>query len=335
MPPAERPRALEEVCDDDPELRQRLESMLESADKAQDFMETPAFSVREQADGDQALREPMEGRRIGPYRIERLLGRGGMGAVYLAVRIDEFEKHVALKILKRGMNTQAVVRRFRHERQILAHLDHPNIAKLLDGGTTRDGLPYFAMEYVEGETIDRYCDHHQLTVGKRLELIRKVCSAVHLAHQNLVVHRDLKPGNILVGADGEPKLLDFGIAKPLDTEGSTANAMTASGGQSMTLAYASPEQVGGETITTASDVYSLGVVLYELLTGQRPYRTPGNKWLDLAQAIREQTTSTAEHRRHARDGHRRHRAGLRATDDRGIAAAQARPFARAEATPRR
>ncbi len=231
----------------------------------------------------------MEGRRIGPYRIERLLGHGGMGAVYLAVRIDEFEKQVALKILKRDLNTAAVVRRFRHERQILANLDHPNIAKLLDGGTTGDGLPYFAMEYVEGENIDRYCDRHRLSVRQRLELFRKVCSAVHLAHQNLVVHRDLKPGNILVSTDGEPKLLDFGIAKPLDAPGASASVTTATGIRSMTLAYASPEQVGGETITTASDVYSLGVVLYELLTGQRPYRTPGNGWLDLAQAICEQT----------------------------------------------
>ena len=272
--------------------------MLDSADETQDFLQTPAFSLRAavgeslETEGPTVgslRREPLEGRRIGPYRIERLLGRGGMGAVYLAVRIDEFEKHVALKILKRGMNTAAIARRFRHERQILAHLDHPNIAKLLDGGTTEDGVPYFVMEYVEGENIDRYCDRHRLTVRQRLELFRKVCSAVHLAHQNLVVHRDLKPGNILVGTDGEPKLLDFGIAKPLDAPDSSEADSTASGMHSMTLAYASPEQVGGEAITTASDVYSLGVVLYELLTGQRPYRSPGHKWLELAQAIREQT----------------------------------------------
>ena len=233
-------------------------------------------------------REPGAGHRIGPYRIERRIGSGGMGTVFLAVRVDEFEKRVAIKLLKPGLSTGAVVRRFRHERQILARLDHPNIAKLLDGGTTEEGLPYFVMEYVEGEPIDRYCNRHRLSVHQRLELFREVCSAVHMAHQNLIVHRDLKPGNILVGAGGEVKLLDFGIAKPLDAAGSSASRVTDSGARSMTLAYASPEQVAGNALTTASDVYSLGVVLYELLTGQRPYRTPSGKWLDLANAIQEQ-----------------------------------------------
>ena len=249
-------------------------------------METPAVSLHAMAEAPGAG-EPDAGQRIGPYRVERLLGRGGMGAVYLASRVD-FEKQVAIKVLNRGMNNDEVVRRFHHERQILARLEHPNIARLLDGGTGDDGLPYFVMEYVEGEPIDRYCARHGLGVRERLELFRKVCSAVHRAHQNLVVHRDLKPGNILVDAGGEPKLLDFGIAKPLDADGSTAAVMTAAGIQPMTLAYASPEQINNEAITTASDVYSLGVVLYELLTGQPPYRAPGHRPLDLADAIRSQ-----------------------------------------------
>ena len=228
--------------------------------------------------------EPVKGQRLGPYRIERLLGRGGMGAVYLASRVDDFEmRRVALKVISHG--SRELARRFHHERQILAHLDHPNIAKLLDGGTTEEGIPYFVMDYVEGEPIDRYCDQNRLGIRQRLELFHKVCSAVQVAHKNLVVHRDIKPGNIMVGADGEPKLLDFGIAKPLDTPDSPATVLTSSGMRPMTLKYASPEQVGGDQVTTASDIYSLGVVLYELLTGCWPYPTSSNQWLDLANAI--------------------------------------------------
>ncbi len=282
LPADQRQAALDRACQGDEGLRRELESLLAAADPAESFIETPVFSLR-----SEGLLEIREGQRVGSYQIERLLGRGGMGSVFLATRIDEFEKRVALKILKPGLNTEAIVRRFRHERQILAHLDHPNIAKLLDGGSTEEGLPYFVMEYVEGEPIDHYCDRQRLTIRQRLTLFRKVCSAVHLAHQNLIVHRDLKPANILVGADGEPKLLDFGIAKPLDPE-DASTLLTASGAQPMTLAYASPEQVEGEAITTASDIYTLGVLLYELLSGRRPYRTPSRKWLDLARAIREE-----------------------------------------------
>jgi serine/threonine protein kinase len=180
---------------------------------------------------------------------------------------------VALKIIKRGMDSEEIQRRFKAERQILATLAHPNIARLLDGGVTEDGLPYFVMEYIDGQPIDEYCDSHKLTTKERLELFRKVCSAVQYAHQNLVVHRDLKPGNILVGSDGEPKLLDFGIAKLLNPNLSPLSLpMTATMMQILTPEYASPEQVRGEPITTASDVYSLGVLLYELLTGHRPYQ---------------------------------------------------------------
>ncbi len=282
LPVDERQAALAHACQGDEGLRRELESLLAASDPAKSFIETPVFSLR-----SEGLQEIREGQKIGSYRIEHLLGRGGMGSVFLATRIDEFEKRVALKILKPGLNTEAIVQRFRHERQIHAHLDHPNIAKLLDGGSTEEGLPYFVMEFVEGEPIHHYCDRQRLTIRQRLALFRKVCSAVHLAHQNLIVHRDLKPANILVGADGEPKLLDFGIAKPLDPE-DASTLLTATGAQPMTLAYASPEQVDGEAITTASDIYTLGVMLYELLSGRRPYRIPTSKWLDLAHAIREE-----------------------------------------------
>ena len=217
---------------------------------------------------------------MGPYRLVRRIGRGGMGTVYLAIRDDEaFQRRVAVKVLKRGMDTDAIVRRFRNERQILAGLSHPNIAALLDGGTTPDGLPYFAMEYIEGQPIVDFCESRRFDTTARLRLFRDVCSAVQYAHQNLVVHRDIKPQNVLVTSDGTPKLLDFGIAKLLNPElGGETIALTAAGAQLMTPEYASPEQVLGQPVTTASDVYSLGVLLYELLTGRRPYyltsRTP-------------------------------------------------------------
>ena len=282
FPVAERQQALEETCGADVELRRQVESLLASCDHVGEFIETPVFSLREEGPP-----EPGGGDRIGPYRVERLLGQGGMGSVYLAVRVDEFEKQVALKLLKSGLGSDDLVGRFHHERQVLARLEHPNIAKLLDGGTTEHGLPYFVMEYVEGEPVDQYCDRLRLPLGDRLELFRKICSAVHLAHQNLVVHRDLKPSNILVGSDGEPKLLDFGIAKPLESAAATFDT-TAYGLRPMTLAYASPEQVSGQAVTTGSDVYSLGVVLYELLTGRRPYLTDSQQPLLLARAIQEE-----------------------------------------------
>ncbi len=196
-----------------------------------------------------------------------------MAYVYFASRADnEFEQSAALKIIKRGMDTDEIVRRFKHERQTLANLDHPNIAKIIDGGTTDDGLPFFVMEYIDGMPITDYCDKNKLTVDQRLELFIKVCSAVNYAHQNLIVHRDLKPSNILITSDGTPKLLDFGIAKLLDEEQNTNTmAFTREGAKLMTVEYASPEQVKGGKITTASDVYSLGVLLYELLTGHLPY----------------------------------------------------------------
>ncbi|MGA3187089.1 MAG: protein kinase [Bryobacteraceae bacterium] len=231
----------------------------------------------------------LEGQRFGAYRIIREIGRGGMGAVYLAARADDqFNKRVALKILRADINAQEVLSRFRHERQILASFDHPNIAGLLDGGSTPNGEPYLVMDFVEGTPIDQYCDSHSLSVAERITLFRQVCSAVQYVHQNLIVHRDLKPSNILVTADGVPKLLDFGIAKILNPEMMpTMVDATRAEDRVMTPAYASPEQVRGEPITTASDIYSLGVVLYELFTGRRPYRMKGSTVLELAHAICE------------------------------------------------
>jgi serine/threonine-protein kinase len=225
-------------------------------------------------------------RRVGPYQLIRELGQGGMGTVFLAVRADEqFLKKVALKVV-RAPDSAEVVEYFRRERQILAGLEHPNIARLLDGGSTDDGVPYFVMEYVEGVPIDRYCDEHQLTVPERLRLFEGVSLAVQYAHRSLVVHRDLKPGNILVTAEGVPKLLDFGIAKLLNPSMVGGSALETR--MAMTPDYASPEQVRGRSITTATDVYSLGVNLYELLAGRSPYGVRSGEHLDLLKAVCEE-----------------------------------------------
>ncbi len=274
--PSERPAFLAVACKDDAALQDEVESLLVADQQAADFIEYPAVTLVGEAglDLDESI-----GRRIGAYRIVRAIGRGGMGAVYLAMRDDDaYRKEVALKLLKRGMDSEFFVSRFRQERQILAGLDHPNIARLIDGGTTDDGLPYLVMEYVEGLPIDEYCDTHRLGVRERLTLFCTVCAAVHNAHQHLVVHRDLKPAHVVITAERTAKLLDFGIAKLLDpSEGGVPGAQTGML-QLMTPEYASPEQVRGETVTTASDVYSLGVLLYTLLTGQSPYRlTDGNR----------------------------------------------------------
>jgi len=227
--------------------------------------------------------------RIGPYRLVRRIGRGGMGTVYLGVRDDDaFKKRVAVKVLTRGHDTEAIVQRFRNERQILASLDHQYIAGLLDGGTTPNGLPYFAMEFVEGQTIVDYCESRALDTTARLQLFRKVCSAIQYAHQNLVIHRDIKPANVLVTEDGTPKLLDFGIAKLVNPElGAHALAPTMAGMHLMTPEYASPEQVRGDVVTTATDVYSLGVLLYELLTGRRPYHLTSRAPAEIARVVCE------------------------------------------------
>jgi non-specific serine/threonine protein kinase/serine/threonine-protein kinase len=231
----------------------------------------------------------LAGQRFGAYQIIREIGRGGMGKVYLAGRADDqFKKRVALKILRSEFTDPEVLTRFRHERQILATLSHPHIATLLDGGTGRAGEPYLVMEFIEGTPLDRYCDSHNLSISERMVLFQQLCSAVQYIHQNLIVHRDLKPSNILVTADGVLKLLDFGIAKLLKPElMATMADATSADRRIMTPAYASPEQMRGEPITTTSDIYSLGVILYEVLTGRRPYRLRTNAAHELARAVCE------------------------------------------------
>ena len=215
--------------------------------------------------------EPAVGRMLGPWRIDRELGRGGMSVVYLGSRADgEFSKQVALKLIKRGMDTDAVIARVRRERGILAALDHPGISRLLDGGTSEDGLPWIAMEYVDGVPIDCYCNDHSLNIDRRCELIVEVCEAAAFAHRNLIVHGDIKPGNILVDLNGKPRLLDFGIARLLHADADSLGPLTRGLYRPLTPEYASPEQLAGAPLGTATDVYSLGVVLYELLTGNRP-----------------------------------------------------------------
>ena len=276
-PPGERAAFLDEACGD-AALRREVEALLDASMEASAFLERPAGASAEALWEEAASAPPppaLEGRRIGPYRLDEEIGRGGMAAVYRAERADgAYRQQVAVKLVPPVFQTASLLRRFRAERQILAGLQHPHIARLLDGGVTEDGQPFLVMEYVEGVPIDQFCDAQGLSVEERLELVAAVAVAVQHAHRNLVVHRDLKPSNILVTEDGTVKLLDFGIAKLLDIDAPEAPAqpLTRTGQSLMTPEYASPEQVRGEAITTASDVYQLGVLLYELLAGRRPYR---------------------------------------------------------------
>ena len=252
LPADARAAYLSHACADDDSLRQELDSLLEADRRADRFLDGEAISALP-ADADDPLSAAAIGRRFGPYRLVREIGRGGMASVFVAERDDgQFQQRVAIKVIKRGMDTAHVLDRFRAERQILASLDHPNIARLLDGGTADDGLPYFVMEHIEGLSIDRYADDHRLTVRERLDLFLQVCDAVSYAHQHLVVHRDIKPQNILVTEAGVPKLLDFGIAKVLQGEGDPGT--TLSGYQALTPGYPSPEQVEGLPTTTLTDV---------------------------------------------------------------------------------
>jgi tetratricopeptide (TPR) repeat protein len=288
-PPAERSAYLTQACGSDDALRQEVESLL-AQEIADDFIDVPirgaARSVTQQADDSRV------GQRLGAYRVTSLIGHGGMGAVYQAVRDDDqYQKQVALKLVKRGMDTESILQRFRHERQILASLEHTHIARLLDGGTTEDGLPYLVMEYIEGRVITAYCTDRRLPIADRLRLFLQVCAAVGYAHQKLVVHRDLKPSNILVTEEGVPKLLDFGIAKLLTPDlSSEAAPRTVTELRMMTPDYASPEQVRGVGITTAADIYSLGAVLYELLSGERPHRFKGYTPSEIERVICETET---------------------------------------------
>lgn len=278
LPTTERDTFLDQACNGDETLRREIASLLAADRQMGDFLDQPLLS----REASSAI-----GRRIGVYRIEREIGRGGMGAVYLASRDDQqFEQQVAIKLIKRGMDTDEIIERFHYERRILASLNHPNIARLLDGGTTEDGLPYFVMEFIEGEPLLAYCQRYKLGVQARLQLFLQVCRAVQHTHSNLIVHRDLKPSNILVTTNETVKLLDFGIAKVLNT--SETGLSTLLGQRPMTPEYASPEQLRGETVTTASDVYSLGVALYELLAGERPYRFASRNAEEVVRFVCEQ-----------------------------------------------
>ncbi len=272
LTPAKRESFLNETCAADSALRQEVLTLLASIEEAGDFLETPASDGFSEIEQDEEEPEPhWAGQRLGHYEIIAEVGRGGMGVVYRGVRTDDYRKEVALKLIKRGLDTDFILQRFRNERQILATLDHPNIARLLDGGATAYGQPYLVMEFIQGLPLDRYCEQHALSATQRLELFRIICSAVHAAHRSLIVHRDIKPSNILITSEGTPKLLDFGVAKILSEDANssmTSGAVTAV--RLLTPEYASPEQIDGGTITTSSDVYSLGVLLHELLTGRRP-----------------------------------------------------------------
>ena len=285
LQPDERAAFFADHCNGDRDLHARVESLLKAHEDAGDFISAPALAEAGLI-SHATLGSALIGKRIGSYEIVRELGRGGMGAVYLAERADEeFRKQVALKIIKRGMDTESILRRFVMERQILANLEHENIARFLDGGTTEDGLSYFVMEYIDGEPITKYSDAHNLNTTERLELFQQVCVAVQHAHQNLIVHRDLKPSNILVTTARVPKLLDFGIAKILSADAAGDTEQTASALRLMTPEYASPEQLRGLPITTSTDVYSLGNVLYELLSGQRPFRFPNRSPEEIVRVV--------------------------------------------------
>jgi serine/threonine-protein kinase len=284
LPQEERSAFLESRCAGSPGLRAEIESLLAAHEESERSGRLEQVDARRGA----ALLDRVEGsslRRVGPYAILREIGRGGMGVVCLAERTEGgFEQRVAIKLLKRGMDSESILRRFLRERQILAGLDHPNVARLLDGGITDGGQPYFAMELVDGEPLTTYCESRRLGLEERLRLFEEACRAVHYAHTRLVVHRDLKPSNMLVTVDGHLKLLDFGVAKLLqdDEDGLT---LTAAGAHPLTPRYAAPEQICGEPVTTATDVYALGVVLYELVAGRAPYAVGSSSREDLARAI--------------------------------------------------
>jgi len=288
---------LDQRCSKDPTLRQELDRLLAAEGELDSsFLESPAVELVAShlaSSPSSRLLVPSNrsliGLRLGDYEIIEEIGSGGMGEVYRGCRADdEYRKQVAIKLVRAGQDSRSIVQRFKQERQILASLDHPNIGRLLDGGTTGDGLPFFVMEFIEGLPIDRYCDTRQLGISERLRLFQQVCSAVQYAHQHGLIHRDLKPGNILVAADGVPKLLDFGIAKVLEPgvfAGQAEATMTIC--RALTPSYASPEQIKGTTITTASDIYSLGVVLYALLTGHSPYKVTHEAAEEMLHAVCE------------------------------------------------
>jgi len=280
----------------DEELRAEVMSLLESHEDAGDFLESPPLRVQapDQAeDAEDAVESAasLAGEQVGAYQLIREIGHGGMGTVYLAVRAsDEPHGHVAVKLIREGMESDFAIRRFRNEREILARLEHPNIARLLDGGATAQGYPYFVMEYVEGRPLLTHCRSLALGLRERLGIFLQVCAAVHYAHRRMIIHRDLKPSNILVTPDGTPKLLDFGIAKILDPEPVTGEEKTLTQMRLITPAYASPEQFRGEPVTVRSDLYSLGLVLWELTTGQRARRNDGVRSFEMPEDTSDNST---------------------------------------------
>lgn len=287
LAPQDRTMYLEDRCAEDSTLRQDLESLIAAGERAGDQFLGESQIAAAAREIDEAT--SWVGRRIGSYKIIEPIGAGGMGEVFRAVRADDqYRKEVAIKVVRAGQFGKAIVARFKNERQILAGLDHPNLARLLDGGTTEDGVPYLVMELIEGCPITEYCDAHELSVKERLLLFLDVCAGVHYAHQHLVIHRDIKPHNILVTPAGAPKLLDFGIAKILEADpAERVSDYTLTGFRVLTPRYASPEQIMGNAMTTATDVYSLGVLLYELLTGTTPYDATTVSLHDLPRLICE------------------------------------------------
>jgi non-specific serine/threonine protein kinase/serine/threonine-protein kinase len=263
------------------EIRDEVEKLLAAHADAGEFIDKPLLIEQGVAEDDTT--DSLIGVRIENYSILERIGAGGMGAVYLAERINsDFTQKVALKLIKRGMDSETILKRFAAERRILSTLKHPNIAQLIDGGIAREGLPFFVMEFVDGKQLNEFCRENNLSLEARLKIFGKICAAVEYAHQNLVVHRDLKPSNILVTTDGTPKLLDFGIAKLLSDEDAETTATQA---KMFTPEYASPEQILGKTVTTATDVYSLGVILYELLSGHRPFETKGKSYEEIIKSV--------------------------------------------------
>lgn len=320
LAPNERDAYVANACGDDAALRDEVRALLDAHESASDFLESPAVEL-----GARLLEEPADTAhpppgRAGPFRIVCELGHGGMGIVYLAEREGaELEQRVALKVIRHAGRGEGVIRRFVEERRILALLEHPGIARLVDGGLTEHGMPYVAMELVDGEPIDSYCDARRLTIDQRLDVFGAMCDAVQYAHEHLVIHRDLKPSNVLVRSDGQLKLLDFGIAKlvdPLRIDG----AGTQTGLLALTPEYAAPEQVRGKPVSTATDTYAAGVLLYGLLTGCRPYdvrgRTPAEvEWIVCeSEPLRPSATFAARRSRRviassARAREARHRTG--------------------------
>lgn len=267
LDPENRTKYLSDLIKSEPELEKEVSTLLKAYESTEDFLELPSIATNTFQE-EEIRNNSFIGKSIGSFNIIKEAGSGGMGIVYIGQRDDkEFEQKVAIKILRNGLTTEYLVKRFQKERQTLANLQHPNIAKLFDGGTTDDDLPYLIMEFIDGIPITDYCDEHNLNIKQRLKLFQAVCDAVQYAHQNLVVHRDIKPGNILVNKEGRPKLLDFGVAKLIDEE----SDLTKTRMWHLTPEYASPEQIKGENISTRSDIYSLGVLLYQLLSGYQPY----------------------------------------------------------------